>query len=59
MKINMNSSAKLAMTLITSMVAAIGTAAGNTMWQVFGKPKLFELTEKQQRPKQQIGFRID
>jgi len=59
MKLNLDSSARLAMTFVTSMVAAIGTAAGHTVWQTFGKPMVEELNEKQQKPKQKIGFRID
>lgn len=59
MNLNMKDSAKLAMTLATSMVAAIGTAAGTTMWQAFGKPKIEEIAEKQKKPKQKIGFVID
>lgn len=59
MNLNMKDSAKLAMTLATSMVAAIGTAAGATVWQAFGKPKVEEIAEKQKKPKQKIGFVID
>lgn len=59
MNLKINDATKLAMTLATSMVAAIGTAAGQTMWQQFGKPKVEELAEKQHKPKQKIGFVID
>lgn len=59
MKNKMNESAKLATTLITSMVAAIGTAAGNTMWGVFGKPMLEEFKLKHKKPKRKIGFITD
>lgn len=59
MNLNMKNSASLAMTLATSLVAAIGTAAGTTVWQSFGKPKVEEMAEKQKKPKQKIGFVID
>ena len=55
MKLNMNDPAQLAMTFAMSMVAAVGSAAGATMWQSFGKPKVEELAEKN-KPKRKIGF---
>lgn len=55
----LNNATQLAITLATSMVAAIGTAAGTTMWQSFGKPKVEEIAEKQKKPKRKIGFVID
>lgn len=53
-----NSMGRLAMTLATSTLAAIGTAAGKMLWQSFGKPKMEQLAEKQQ-PKRKIGFIVD
>lgn len=58
MNLNIKDASKLAMTLATSMVAAIGTAAGHTVWQSFGKPKVEEIAEKN-KPKRKIGFTID
>ena len=59
MKPNMKDSTQLLMTFTTSMVAAIGTAAGATIWQSFGKPKVEEIAEKNSKPKRKIGFSID
>lgn len=59
MNLNMKNATQLTMTLVTSMVAAIGTAAGHTMWQSFGKPKVEEIAEKQNKPKRKIGFVIE
>lgn len=53
--INMKDSARLIMTFTTSMAAAIGTAAGATVWQTFGKPKVEEIADKN-KPKRKIGF---
>lgn len=50
---------RLITTFVTSIVAAVGTAAGHTVWQAFGKPKVEELAEKQQKPKHKIGFVIE
>lgn len=47
MKLNFGTPTQLLMTFTTSMVAAIGTAAGATIWQSFGKPK------------RKIGFTIE
>lgn len=58
MKFDINNSAKLVMTFATSMAAAIGTAAGATVWQSFGKPKVEEIAEKN-KSKRKIGFTID
>lgn len=55
MKLNTKDPAQLAMTFAMSMVAAVGSAAGATIWQSFGKPKVEELAEKN-KPKRKIGF---
>lgn len=59
MKLNAKDSTQLLVTFTTSMVAAIGTAAGASIWQSFGKPKVEEMAEKNSKPKQKIGFIID
>jgi hypothetical protein len=41
------------------MAAAIGSCAGATIWQSFGKPKVEEIAEKNSKPKRKIGFSID
>lgn len=46
MKLNFGTPTQLLMTFTTSMVAAIGTAAGATIWQSFGKPKVEKIAEK-------------
>ena len=52
MKLNMgNSTQQLLITFTTSMVAAIGTAAGATIWQSFGKPKVEKIAEENSKPK--------
>ncbi len=58
MNLGGKSTSKLLMTLATSTLAAVGTAAGTTMWQSFGKPKMEQLVEKQ-KPKRKIGFIAD
>lgn len=58
MKPNMNDSTRLLITFTTSM-AAIGSCAGATIWQSFGKPKVEEIAEKNSKPKRKIGFSID
>ena len=59
MKPNMKDSTKLLITFTTSMAAAIGSCAGDTIWQSFGKPKVEEIAEKNSKPKRKIGFSID
>jgi len=59
MKLNIGNPTQLLMTFTTSMVAAIGTAAGATIWQSFGKPKVEKIAEENNKPKQKIGFMID
>ena len=59
MKPNMKDSTQLLITFTTSMAAAIGSAAGATIWQSFGKPKVEEIAEKNSKPKRKIGFSID
>lgn len=59
MKLNVKDSTQLLVTFTTSMVAAIGTAAGASIWQSFGKSKVEEMAEKNSKPKQKIGFIID
>lgn len=60
MKLNMgNSTQQLLITFTTSMVAAIGTAAGATIWQSFGKPKVEKIAEENSKPKRKIGFTIE
>lgn len=59
MKIYVKNSTQSVMTFATSLVAAIGSAAGATMWQTLGKPKVEELAEKQQKPKLKIGFAVE
>ena len=59
MKLNMGNSTQLLMTFTTSMVAAIGTAAGATIWQSFGKPKVEKIAEENSKPKRKIGFTIE
>ena len=59
MKPNMNDSTRLLITFTTSMAAAIGSCAGATIWQSFGKPKVEEIAEKNSKPKRKIGFSID
>ena len=46
MKPNMKDSTQLLITFTTSMAAAIGSCAGATIWQSFGKPKVEEIAEK-------------
>lgn len=58
-KIYVKNSTQLLMTFTTSMVAAIGTAAGATIWQSFGKPKVEKIAEKNEKPKRKIGFTIE
>lgn len=59
MKPNMKDSTQLLITFTTSMAAAIGSCAGATFWQSFGKPKVEEIAEKNSKPKRKIGFSID
>lgn len=59
MKLNMGNPTQLLVTFTTSMVAAIGTAAGATIWQSFGKPKVEKLAEENSKPKRKIGFTIE
>ena len=59
MKPNMKDSTQLLITFTTSMAAAIGSCAGTTIWQSFGKPKVEEIAEKNSKPKRKIGFSID
>lgn len=59
MKPNMKDSTQLLITFTTSMAAAIGSCAGATIWQSFGKPKVEEIAEKNSKPKRKIGFGID
>ena len=59
MKPNMKDSTQLLLTFTTSMAAAIGSGAGATIWQSFGKPKVEEIAEKNSKPKRKIGFSID
>lgn len=59
MKLNMGNSTQLLMTFTTSMVAAIGAAAGATIWQSFGKPKVEKIAEENSKPKRKIGFTIE
>ena len=59
MKPNMKDSTQLLITITTSMAAAIGSCAGATIWQSFGKPKVEEIAEKNSKPKRKIGFSID
>lgn len=59
MKPNMKDSTQLLITFTTSMAAAIGSCAGATIWQSFGKPKVDEIAEKNSKPKRKIGFSID
>lgn len=59
MKPNMKDSTQLLITFTTSMAAAIGSYAGATIWQSFGKPKVEEIAEKNSKPKRKIGFSID
>lgn len=59
MKPNMKDSTQILMTFTMSMVAAIGSAAGATIWQSFGKPKVEKIAEKNSKPKRKIGFSID
>lgn len=59
MKLNMKDSTQLLITFTTSMAAAIGSCAGATIWQSFGKPKVEEIAEKNSKPKRKIGFSID
>lgn len=51
MKPNMKDSTQLLITFTTSMAAAIGSCAGATIWQSFGKPKVEEIAEKNSKPK--------
>lgn len=59
MKPNIGSSTQILMTFTMSMVAAIGSAAGATIWQSFGKPKVEKIAEKNSKPKRKIGFIIE
>ena len=59
MRIKATNSTKILMTFTTSMVAAIGTAAGATIWQSFGKPKVEEIAREKEKPKRKIGFVMD
>lgn len=59
MKLNIKDSTQLLITFTTSMVAAIGSCAGATIWQSFGKPKVEEFAEKNNKPKRKIGFIIE
>lgn len=59
MKLNFGNPTQLLMTFTTSMVAAIGTAAGATIWQSFGKPKVEKIAEENSKPKRKIGFTIE
>ena len=58
MKLNFGTPTQLLMTFTTSMVAAIGTAAGATIWQSFGKPKVEKIAEENSKSKRKIGFTI-
>lgn len=51
MKLNFGNPTQLLMTFTTSMVAAIGTAAGATIWQSFGKPRVEKIAEENSKPK--------
>ena len=46
MKPNMKDSTQLLITFTTSMAAAIGSCAGGTIWQSFGKPKVEEIARR-------------
>lgn len=59
MKLNIGNSAQILMTFTMSMVAAIGSAAGATIWQSFGKPKVEKIAEENSKPKRKIGFIIE
>ena len=59
MKLNFGTPTQLLMTFTTSMVAAIGTAAGATIWQSLGKPKVEKIAEENSKPKRKIGFTIE
>lgn len=59
MYFNNPNSVKLVMTFVTSMAAAIGTSAGASVWQAFGKPKVEKIAEKHEKPKRKIGFVVD
>ena len=59
MKLNIGNSTQLLITFTTSMAAAIGSCAGATIWQSFGKPKVEEIAEKNSKPKRKIGFSIN
>lgn len=59
MKLNMGTPTQLLVTFTTSMVAAIGTAAGATIWQSFGKPKVEKIAEENSKPRRKIGFIIE
>lgn len=59
MKLNMGTPTHLLVTFTTSMAAAIGTAAGATIWQSFGKPKVEKIAEENSKPKRKIGFIIE
>ena len=59
MKLNFGNPTQLLMTFTTSMVAAIGSAAGATIWQLFGKPKIEKIAEENSKPKRKIGCIIE
>lgn len=59
MKLNIGNSTQILMTFTMSMVAAIGSAAGATIWQSFGKPKVEKIAEENSKPKRKIGFIIE
>lgn len=59
MKLNIGNSTQILMTFTMSMVAAIGSAAGATIWQSFGKPKIEKIAEENSKPKRKIGFIIE
>ncbi len=58
-KLNIGNSTQILMTFTMSMVAAIGSAAGATIWQLFGKPKIEKIAEENSKPKRKIGFTIE
>lgn len=59
MKLNIGNSTQILMTFTMSIVAAIGSAAGATIWQSFGKPKVEKIAEENSKPKRKIGFIIE
>ena len=59
MKLNSGNATQVLMPLTRSMGAAIGSAAGATIWQSFGKPKVEKIAEENSKPKRKIGFIIE